>query len=174
MVLQTRYRKNAVIRGSFMFTNCKNRRTVTGKVKWFNQFKGYGFIEVENMADDIFLHFSVIDKSGIENLNNDDVITCNIEKTDRGYQVADILEVLYFNKHEISDKKPEKVKATMKWFNPAKGFGFAQMSSGDDVFIHSNLLKKNGLETITHGKKVTLTIRHTNFGYEALDINVED
>lgn len=169
----TRLHKNIVIRGSSMFTNNGNQQVVTGKVKWFSQFKGYGFIEAENISEDIFLHFSIIDKSGINKLNNEDIIVCSIEKSDRGYQVINIIEIIYSNKQEIPNKQPEKVIAVMKWFNPVKGFGFAQMSSGEDVFIHSNLLKKNKLDTIAHGKKIVLMVRHTNFGYEALDIVAE-
>lgn len=165
---------HTVIRSGFMVMSGEEQLTVTGKVKWFNQFKGYGFLEVENISKDVFLHFSVIEQSGIEKLNNEDVIVCEIEKTERGYQVTNIMEVIYLNKYETGDSQPKKVTAVMKWFNPAKGFGFAQISSGEDVFIHSNLLKKNRIETIAYGERVILTIHHTNLGYEALDITKED
>jgi CspA family cold shock protein len=147
---------------------------VTGKVKWFNQFKGYGFVDIDDLLEDVFLHFSVISQAGIERLNNDDVITCNIAKSDKGYQVTEILEVIHLNKHEIGGKKPEKVIATMKWFNPAKGFGFAQLKTGEDVFVHSNLLKKNKMQNIEHGQPVTLIVHYTNFGYEALDLIIDN
>jgi CspA family cold shock protein len=148
----------------------KQYLNVTGKVKWFNQFKGYGFIEVNGVGEDIFLHFSVVDKSGIERLNNNDVILCNLAKSTRGFQVTEILEIISLNKHAIPDNSNEVVMATMKWFNSAKGFGFAQMDSGDDVFIHSNLLKKHKLSSIEHGKVVTIMVRRTNFGYEAIEL----
>jgi CspA family cold shock protein len=143
---------------------------VTGKVKWFNQFKGYGFVEVANIPEDVFLHFSIIDQSGIKRLNNEDVIVCDIAKSDKGYQVTCVVEIVHLNKHETSDKKPETVNVVVKWFNPAKGFGFAQMPTGEDVFIHSNLLKKHGLSNIEHGQTLVLLVHHTNFGYEALEI----
>ncbi|MDR1982764.1 MAG: cold shock domain-containing protein [Holosporaceae bacterium] len=60
--------------------------------------------------------------------------------------------------------------AVMKWFNPSKGFGFAQLSSGEDVFIHSSLLKKYKLTTIEPGQTIKLVAHYTNFGYEATDI----
>jgi CspA family cold shock protein len=147
---------------------------VTGKVKWFNQFKGYGFIEVEDIDEDIFLHFSVIDQSGIKQLNSDDVIICDIKRSNRGFQVSCILEIVSYNKYETENSEPKVVKATMRWFNPAKGFGFARLNSGEDIFIHSNLLKKYRLETIEHGQEITLTIHHTNFGYEAVDIIIPE
>ncbi|MDR3187229.1 MAG: cold shock domain-containing protein [Holosporaceae bacterium] len=58
----------------------------------------------------------------------------------------------------------------MKWFNPSKGFGFAQLDSGEDVFIHANLLKKHKLDTIEHNRRIRMSIRRTNFGYEAVDL----
>jgi CspA family cold shock protein len=143
---------------------------VVGRVKWFNQFKGYGFIETENISGDIFLHFSAIDKSGIDRLNNNDVILCEVVKTDAGYQVSEILELLHLNKREVEGKNHEKSEATMKWFNPLKGFGFAQLDSGDDVFIHSSIIKKHRLTTIEAGKKIKLIVRYTNMGYEAVDL----
>jgi CspA family cold shock protein len=143
---------------------------VTGRVKWFNQFKGYGFIEVENISEDIFLHFSVIDKSEIDRLNNEDVILCNIVKSEKGYQVSDIVRLLHSNKYEIGEQKTVRVVAVMKWFNPSKGFGFAQLSSGEDVFIHSSILKKHKISSIEPGQQVKLLIHSTNFGYEAIDI----
>ncbi|MDR0968507.1 MAG: cold shock domain-containing protein [Holosporaceae bacterium] len=60
----------------------------------------------------------------------------------------------------------------MRWFNPLKGFGFAQLSSGEDVFIHSSLLRKYKLTSIESGQKIKLEIHRTSLGYEAIDIVV--
>lgn len=43
----------------------------TGKVKWFDTTKGYGFIEQESGGDDVFVHISEVEKAGCTNLNND-------------------------------------------------------------------------------------------------------
>lgn len=146
---------------------------VAGRVKWFNQFKGYGFIDVENISEDIFIHFSVVGQAGLDRLNNNDIITCEIVKTDKGYQVIKILEVVCSSKYETAGSEPIKTVATMKWFNPAKGFGFAQLPGGEDVFIHANLLKKYQIDAIDFGRELSLIVRHTNFGYEAVDLIVD-
>jgi CspA family cold shock protein len=143
---------------------------VTGRVKWFNQFKGYGFVEAENIPEDVFLHFSVIDKSGIKQLSNDDIVVCDVKKSNRGFQVSCVLEIVSHNKYEVDGGKIMVVTATMRWFNPAKGFGFARMDSGEDVFIHSNLLKKHKIENIEHGQTITMMVHRTNFGYEATEL----
>lgn len=140
------------------------------KVKWFNQFKGYGFVEMEKIPGDVFLHFSVLDAAGIKKLNNGDIVVCDVEESDGKRKVTEICELLQESKYTISNKKPERVTAVMKWFNPAKGFGFARIDSGEDVFIHSTLLKKHKMESIEHGQTVELLVRYTNFGYEALEL----
>jgi len=144
--------------------------TVEATVKWFNQFKGYGFVSVENIQDDIFLHFSVLEKAHIDRLNNGDILRCTIQKFDRGYQVVSIDEIIKRVKYETDDSKIIEVIGETKWFNPLKGFGFAQLPTGEDVFIHSSLLMKSGLKGIEPNVPVKLTIRKTNFGYEALGI----
>lgn len=140
-----------------------------GKVKWFNQYKGYGFVEIEGIPEDVFLHFSVVDGSNIKELGKDDTILCMVQKSPKGYQITQIKSIISQNKFPTS-KKTRKVNAVMKWFNPSKGFGFAQLESGDDVFIHANLLKKLDIQTIEPNQKVKLVVHHTNLGYEAVDI----
>jgi len=46
----------------------------TGKVKWFDATKGYGFIEQKAGGDDVFVHISEVEKAGYTNLNNDQAI----------------------------------------------------------------------------------------------------
>ena len=146
---------------------------VIGKIKWFNQFKGYGFVEIKDIDEDIFLHFSVIDQSNIKNLGKDDVILCSVQRSDKGYQITKIERILAYNKFAL-DQEKKKVSAVMKWFNPTKGFGFAQIETGEDVFIHSSLLKKLSVSGIEPNQKVELVIHHTNLGYEALDLSIID
>ena len=48
---------------------------LTGKVKWFNTQKGYGFISPDNGNKDIFIHISALEKSGINALNENDKVS---------------------------------------------------------------------------------------------------
>ncbi len=48
---------------------------------------------------------------------------------------------------------------TVKWFNPAKGFGFIQPESGDkDVFVHASALEQTDLNTLTEGQRVSYDV----------------
>lgn len=63
-----------------------------GKVKWFNNVKGYGFIEYENL-EDIFVHYSAITKEGYKTLNEGDLVDFKLIETSKGLQAVDVTEV---------------------------------------------------------------------------------
>lgn len=147
---------------------------MTGRVKWFNQYKGYGFVEIKGIPEDVFLHFSVVEEANVKELGKDDVILCEVLRSAKGFQITKIKDVISRNKYSVGDKAPEKISAVMKWFNPSKGFGFAQLKTGEDVFIHSSLLKKLDIKSIEPNQKVELLVHHTNLGYEAIDMSVHN
>ena len=60
-----------------------------GIVKWFNNEKGYGFIESGNLAD-IFVHYSVIKKDGYKTLNEGDQVIFKLIETSKGLQAQEV------------------------------------------------------------------------------------
>ncbi|MFD1125588.1 cold-shock protein [Lentilactobacillus raoultii] len=60
-----------------------------GTVKWFNSDKGYGFITLDN-GSDVFVHFSAINADGFKTLEEDQKVTLDVEKGDRGLQAANV------------------------------------------------------------------------------------
>ena len=50
----------------------------TGKIKWFNPTKGYGFIENDTGGKDVFLHVSALEKAGIETLQEGQAVSFEI------------------------------------------------------------------------------------------------
>ena len=60
-----------------------------GKVKWFNNEKGYGFIEVED-GTNIFVHYSVVDTEGFKSLEEGQKVSFDIVEGARGPQAANI------------------------------------------------------------------------------------
>jgi CspA family cold shock protein len=63
----------------------------TGKVKWFNDSKGYGFIEAEDGVD-VFVHYSVIAMSGFKSLREGQVVLYDFVETPKGRQAASVME----------------------------------------------------------------------------------
>ena len=60
-----------------------------GKVKWFNEKKGYGFITTED-GKDVFVHFSAIQGSGFKSLQEGDSVECEVTKGPKGPQAASV------------------------------------------------------------------------------------
>ncbi|MBU3917120.1 cold-shock protein [bacterium] len=62
---------------------------VEGTVKWFNDSKGFGFIEQEN-GDDVFVHHSAINSSGFKSLKEGQRVTFEIEQGQKGPAAANV------------------------------------------------------------------------------------
>jgi CspA family cold shock protein len=63
-----------------------------------------------------------------------------------------------------------KEKGTVKWFNAAKGFGFIQRASGDDVFVHFSAIQANGYKTLEEGSEVEFVVKQGPKGLQAEDV----
>ena len=64
----------------------------TGKVKWFNDSKGFGFLEQEQ-GEDIFVHFSAITGNGFKSLAEGDSVQFDIVKGPKGLQAANVIKI---------------------------------------------------------------------------------
>ena len=64
-----------------------------GKVKWFNNAKGYGFIAQDN-GDDVFVHYSVIQQDGYRSLNAGEEVEFDLANGEKGLQASKVVKVL--------------------------------------------------------------------------------
>jgi CspA family cold shock protein len=60
----------------------------TGTVKWFNEQKGFGFIQPESGGNDIFVHISAVQRAGLATLNEGQRVSFELEKDKRSGKMA--------------------------------------------------------------------------------------
>ncbi|MCR4950287.1 MAG: cold-shock protein [Solobacterium sp.] len=64
----------------------------TGKVKWFNAEKGYGFITTDE-GNDVFVHYSAIKVDGFKTLDEGQAVSFDITESDRGPQASNVVKL---------------------------------------------------------------------------------
>jgi len=63
-----------------------------------------------------------------------------------------------------------KEQGTVKWFNAAKGYGFIQRESGEDVFVHFSSIVGNGYRSLEEGARVTFEVKTGPKGLQAANV----
>lgn len=63
----------------------------TGKVKWFNETKGFGFITPDNGGEDLFAHYSAIQTQGFKVLHENQAVTFDVVQGMKGKQASNIV-----------------------------------------------------------------------------------
>jgi CspA family cold shock protein len=65
---------------------------VQGKVKWFNEDKGFGFIERDDGGEDVFLHYSALKQSGFKTIAEDAEVEFEVEMGPKGPKAVNVEE----------------------------------------------------------------------------------
>ncbi len=165
-------------------------RRITALVKWFMPMKGYGFLEPEDGSPDVFCHLNAVEAYGRDTLPQGAVVTCEIVQGDRGPQVSRIVEVgPPPTGHGPADRSqpfgarypdPQadapasavvELPATVKFFDPARGFGFVVPDAGGrEVFVHSSVLFRSGMTDLQPGQRVFVRAESVPRGFQATEI----
>jgi CspA family cold shock protein len=66
----------------------------------------------------------------------------------------------------------EKEQGTVKWFNGAKGFGFIERDSGEDVFVHYSAIVADGFRSLDEGQRVEFVVTEGQKGPQAQEVTV--
>ena len=151
-------------------------------VKWFNLQKGYGFLAPENGNLDIFMHFSVLEQAGYYHVCPGDEVVCTVGAGKRGVQVTKVHTITSCSGEDVPKAYPtaslfvlEERTGSVKWFNILKGYGFIQSDDGGrDIFIHTAVLRRIGVDRLPPGKQVRVKVLSTERGREAREISIDN
>lgn len=163
------------------------RPVVRGRVKWFDPAKGFGFIVADEGGPDILLHANVLRAFGQGSVADGSAIAVEVQRTERGMQAAAVLSVeppetppgaglsdlAHLDPAELAARPLEP--ARVKWFDKAKGFGFANVwGSEEDVFVHIEVLRRSGFADLGPGEAVGLRVIDGKRGRMAVEVLVWD
>jgi CspA family cold shock protein len=62
-----------------------------GKVKWFNDQKGFGFISAETSGEDVFVHFSAVEMEGFKSLKEGQTVDYEAERSNKGWKATRVV-----------------------------------------------------------------------------------
>ena len=66
---------------------------IEGKVKWFNEDKGFGFIERNDGDEDVFLHFSALSQGGFKTIAEEARVEFDVEQGPKGPKATNVIEI---------------------------------------------------------------------------------
>lgn len=159
-------------------------------VKWFNPAKGFGFVTFEDGTPDAFLHISVVERAGYASLGEGTMIECEVGQGRKGPQIENIFSVKDAPRSAPSSSggggsgggagprgggggggggvATGSAEGIVKWFNPAKGFGFVQPDSGGkDIFLHISVVERAGVNSLMEGQRVRVSTSQGQKGPQA-------
>ncbi len=146
-------------------------RKVLGHVKWFDPVKGFGFVVADEGGPDILLHANVLRNFGQSSIADNVGIEITVQETARGVQALEVHSIAPPTNDisaplddmgefdELSDSDVALQPARVKWFDKAKGFGFANVFGQDeDIFVHVEILRRSGFADLQPGEAIGVKV----------------
>lgn len=163
---------------------------VTGRVKWFDATRGFGFLVCDEVEGDVLLHFSVLREHGRRSVPEGAVIECIPVRLERGLQAKRILSIDLSSalpqqprssipsaeradRKALSEAAGEFEPVEVKWFNRVRGYGFVKRPDevgGEDVFVHMETVRIAHLPELQPGQKLQARIAPSAKGLTAVEL----
>ncbi|MFE6971463.1 cold-shock protein [Isoptericola sp. NPDC057653] len=133
-----------------------------GTVRWFDADRGFGFIDLGNEAEDLFVHASeIVGEDGPKLLREGQAVEFEVGEGDRGPQARRV---------RVTGDRPADaplgVLGTVAWYEPAKGYGFVTPDDGrHEIFLHSSAIVGGGV--VSEGQRVAFLVVEGEKGPQA-------
>jgi CspA family cold shock protein len=163
---------------------------ITGRVKWFDATRGFGFLVSEQVEGDVLLHFSVLREHGRRSVPEGAVIECVPVRLERGLQAKRVISIdtsaalpqqprssmpmsERADRKALADTAGEFEPVEVKWFNRVRGYGFVKRpdeSGGEDVFVHMETVRMAHLPELQPGQTLEARIAPSAKGLTAIEL----
>ena len=165
-------------------------KPITGRVKWFDGTRGFGFLVSDEIDGDVLLHFSVLREHGRRSVPEGAVIECIPVRLERGLQAKKVLSIDLSSalpqqarpaissaeradRKALSDAAGEFERVEVKWFNRVRGYGFLKRipdEQGEDVFVHMETVREARLGDLQPGQPLMARIAESEKGLTAVEL----
>jgi len=142
---------------------------VSGRVKWFNAAKGFGFLTPADNSGDVFIHLSALRQAGHEGVEQGASVVCEAVRGPKGLQAIRIIDVDASTavqpgtapqdgdnddpRYPALAAEGDYFEVMVKWYNIEKGYGFVTRGEGtQDIFIHIKTLRGIGVDDLKPGQ----------------------
>ena len=163
---------------------------ITGRVKWFDATRGFGFLVSDDIDGDVLLHFSVLREHGRRSVPEGAVIECVPVRLERGLQAKKVLSIDLStalpqqprssipaaeraDRKALSEAAGEYEPVEVKWFNRVRGYGFLKRpdeAGGEDVFVHMETVRTAHLMELQPGQMLEARIAPSAKGLTAVEV----
>ena len=163
----------------------------TGRVKWFDATRGFGFLVSDDCDGDILIHFSVLKEHGRRSLPEGATVECIAAHQDRGFQARKILSIDIStalplpprpvhasneraDRKALADSAGEYEAVEVKWFNRVKGYGFLNRAGegedAEDIFVHMETVRQSQIIDLQPGQQLEARIAEGRKGLTAVEL----